>query len=137
VIHKNKDAAPGGVRRPKETVDCGRREDFTTTTAQGQYSPAAACAFLFAVREWHRDIGLVRAATLADARRYALFYAFAEAAVHRFTGAERLDRVYMPTVIVGHTRHARAARILAADAREIAVRADAVAADFVDQLMRG
>jgi hypothetical protein len=60
--------------------------------------------------------------------------AFAAAVVHRAAGADRLDRLYIPSVIAGHTRHAGAARILAADARTIAARADSVAAEFLDQL---
>lgn len=132
----NKNPAAGGLPGFENTIVVSedRQQDDSAAIYAAQYTPDVACAFLLSVRDWHRDRGLIHAATLVDARRSALFYAFAEAAVHRFMSADRIDRLYVPAVIVGHTRHARAARIHAADAREIAAHADAIAAQFVDSL---
>lgn len=134
MIPQNKNAAPGGVRRLKASVDCGRREDFTSLSKQPQYPIASACAFMQAAGAWHRDEGMIRATTPAEARRSALVFAFAAAFLHRMAGADRLDRIFVPGVIAATTRHSRAARIVTAEAHTIAAQADAVAAQFVDSL---
>lgn len=83
---------------------------------------------------WHRDIGMVRAMTPSEVRRSAIVFAFAASFLHRAAGADRLGRIFVPGVIAGTTRHSRAARIVTAEAHAIATQADAVAAQFVEQL---
>lgn len=131
---KNKKPKPGGAWASKKTVDCSRRKNFNTPAQPSQYTIENTCAFLCAAAAWHRDMGMVLAKTSAESRRSALAFAFAVAFLRRAAEADRLDRIYIPSVIAGHTRHTRAARILAADARQIAAHADAVAAEFLDQL---
>jgi hypothetical protein len=134
MISESKKPTPGGAWVSEEAVDCSRHDDSTASSAPSQYTLGEACAFLCAAGAWHRDVGLVRATTPAESRRSALALAFAAAFLHRAAEADRLDRLYVPSLIAGTTRHTRAARILAADARMIAARADSVAAEFLDQL---
>lgn len=134
MISESKKPTPGGAWVSEKAVDCGRHDDSTTSPNSRQYILGNACAFLAAAGAWHRDVGMVLARTPAEARRSALAFAFAAAFLHRAAGADRLDRLFADRVITGHTRHAHAARILAADAREIAAHADSVAAQFIDGL---
>lgn len=134
MIPESRKPTPGGAWVSEKAVDCGRHANDNAAAEPAQYTLGAACEFLRAAGAWHRDIGMVRATTPVEARRSALVFAFAAAFLHRAAAADRLDRIFVPGVIAGTTRHNRTARILTADAHTIAARADAVSAQFVDEL---